>query len=122
MRRGLSVLQRFNGRRPLSWVALQAAARHPKALQLGVGDPEAVLDYAAALQRKYASDAEIWDPFVRGDEIVADDAARMLRLGQMSHIALVGPPTPEESFVCRGLSAENGTTVVLADNESRAAS
>ena len=39
MRRGLSVLQRFNGRRSLAWVALRAAAQHPKALDLGVDDP-----------------------------------------------------------------------------------
>ena len=44
MRRGLSVLQRFNGRRQLAWVGLRAAAQHPKALRLGVDDPEAVLN------------------------------------------------------------------------------
>ena len=122
MLRTLSVLQRFNGRRPLFWFALQAVARHPKALDLGVDDPPAVLHRAAALQAKYKSDAEIWVPFWRGDQIDADDAARMLRLGQMSRIALSEPLTPEESFVCRGLAAENGTTVALCDCESRAAS
>ena len=74
------------------------------------------------MEAKYKSDAKIWIPFVNGDEIDADDAARMLKLAQISQIALVGPPTPEESFVCRALAAENGTTVALCDNESRAAS
>ena len=106
----------------MAWTALQAAAQHPKALRLGVDDPEAVLDRAAALEAKYTSDKEIWAQLASGGEIDADDAARMLRLGQMSHIALVGPPTPEKSLVCRALAADNGTTVVLADNESRAAS
>ena len=122
MRRGLSVLQRFNGGRPLAWVTLQAAAWHPKALDLGVDDPPAVLHRAAALEAKYKSDEQIWAQLASGDEIDADDAARMLKLAQISRIALVGPPTPEESFVCRALAADNGTIVVLADNESRAAS
>ena len=72
MLRGLSVLQRFNGRRSLAWVALRAAAQHPKALDLGVDDPPAVLHRAAALEAKYKSDAKIWIPFVNGDEIDAD--------------------------------------------------
>ena len=115
-------VRQYNNKRRLMAALMREALKtydDESSLFAGLPDAAQLERVAAQIEAKLQSDQKLWDTYMKGQEVTADQAARVLKLAllAMEAGAINTKPLPEDTFMCRVITTPQGYVLCLIDVE-----
>ena len=119
---GYADVRQYNNKRRLMAALMREALKtydDESSLFAGLPDAAQLERVAEQIEAKLESDEKIWETYMKGEEVPADQAARMLKLAllAMEAGAINTKPLPEDTFMCRVITTPQGYVLCLIDVE-----